>query len=234
MPDGTGLEPAPHMRQRQVVSGARSGRGSRAVLLLRKAWVLGGARERLFVAMFILVYGIGVLVLLALLWMSSKAAWPFSTVIAALMAVWSLPAFQQAWLANMYCPRFFREGIREGWLPEDWEYYSELARYAEAHGTRGHLPGDLAWGLAYCGAYFGMIGLGVLVVLAAAPVFGAASWLAFVPIEASVAIGAFVAYGRRSYRVYQEAERRGFPLLRLSPRHRGKVPETPPRDPGQS
>ncbi len=162
-------------------------------------------------------------------WMRITQAWPFLIIPIVLMAAFSLPAFQQALVVPLYGARFLKEGIRQGWLPEEQQYYAELARYLETFGPLGHPLGDIVWGLGYWALYAGKLGAAIIFTLVALPVLGElVTLVAYVSLDASVSMTCFILYGRRGRRQYLEAQGKGFRMMQLLPRSRGGQGVEPP------
>jgi hypothetical protein len=134
--------------------------------------------------------------------------------------------FQQAMLRPIYSPAALRELARLGHGPGDSENYRELAGYLDSCSETGHLPGEIALGLIYWFAFYGilLIGVGLTVVLESA--LGVWIFLAYPALVVPVCLALWFAYRRRVSRLYDEIERQGYRIRS----HRSQVGQSSARD----
>lgn len=187
----------------------------RSLSPFRLAWKFGGPEERLFV---ILIYtAVAHVIVLAYFCarMVQFEGWPINAMWAAIVAAILFPPFQEAFIVPMYSPHAIREGIRQGKADGLREYYEALAKYKEIYGVRGQLPWDRAWGVAYWAIFYCKQYVAILVTLLISPALGEWSIFAYAGMDLPISLALFGLYKRKNRSQFLEADRRGFPLIRL-------------------
>jgi len=129
--------------------------------------------------------------------------------------------FLPAWIAPLYNPAFIRENIRKGWLGSP-AYFDELMRYVADFGSQGRMPGTIQRGLLAWVVYYALMIAAVPFGYLLSPIIGRNVFYAFLGIDATLSIVFMIIVGLSSRRGLLEAERRGYALLKLYPRRRGR------------
>lgn len=177
------------------------------------SWRYGDTWSRVFNAMFLALFG-GLLVLVPLLVvrvrLPAQAFWGLVLVYA------TFPAFNEVFVAGMVTADVWRAGIRLGvFSSEEAAYYEEVARYIDAAGKGGRLPGALPLTLGFWVVFYGLIAAAIPFTLLLLPALGWLAHVAFAGAITPVAAGCLWASRRWRTRVSEDAKRRGFRLDEL-------------------
>lgn len=181
--------------------------------LVRLAWKCGAGWEKLFAALSILVFPIGIAIEFVVVREAFRAGWPLWSAAIVVLGTFSLVFFNQAVLRPMYGRRALRILDQRGWGPARPGYYAELARYIERYGQDGRLPWVVRWGLASWLLFYLFIVVGVWLSLALNPFLGVWSLLAYSAVIYPLGFLWWRAYRRRIRLMEEEGERRGYRLL---------------------
>lgn len=120
-------------------------------------------------------------------------------------------------------PRVIRGLLAATSLPTaQRSYLEELARYKEAFGVHGQIPGDVRWSYIYSVIYYGACVASVVVSLGFYGALGPVAPGAFLLADAWVSILSFTLWLRRRRIELDRAEQRGFRLRELNPIFAGR------------
>jgi hypothetical protein len=118
----------------------------------------------------------------------------------------------------MNSPRVIREMLKAQSLPPAQRtFLEEVARYKDACGISGQIPGDVTLSYIYSAAYYGASVTSVVVSLGLYGVFGPLAPGAFLLTDSVGATICFVLFVRRRRLEIERAERQGFRLRSLMP-----------------
>lgn len=178
--------------------------------LLGVAWRRGGPPERFFVA---LIYAAIPLVILILWSMAiGSVTGPLMPYETGVVVIWGflIGFFQQGMLRPIYSPAALREIARLGIGPVAPEKLWELARYLETNTENGHLQGEMALGLAYWIAFYGLLLAGVALSVVLEPALGIWIFLVYPAVVVPVGFALWRGYRTRVSRFYDEMEKDGY------------------------
>lgn len=178
--------------------------------LLGVAWRRGGPSERFFVAMIYAAVPLVILILWSLAIGSvTGLLMPYET---GVVVIWGflIGFFQQAMLRPIYSPAALRELARVSSGPIAPENLRELARYLEANSENGHLPGEIALGLAHWIAFYGILLVGIVLTVVLEPTLGIWILLVYPALVVPVCFALWRGYRRRVSRFYDEMEKEGY------------------------